>query len=62
MPRRLAQFDSDNEYIDADDGNDDDEEEEKEEEDDDIEELPSPSKSPDVSILRKHRRGRQSNF
>jgi len=61
VPRRLAHFDSDNECIGSDDHNDYDVEEEEEEKDDDIEELPSPSKSPDISRLRNRRRGNQSS-
>lgn len=59
MPRRLAQFYSDNEDIEGDDNDDDDKEEkvEEEEEEEVSEELHSPSKSPDISSLRNRRRG-----
>jgi hypothetical protein len=50
----LAQFYSDNEDIEGDDGDD-------EEEEENSEELPSPSKSPDISTLRHRRRGNQSS-
>jgi len=56
VPRRPAHID--NECIEADDDSDDDEEEEEE---NGIEELPSPSKSSDLSRLRKRRRGNQSS-
>jgi hypothetical protein len=71
MPRRLAQFDSDSECIDAEYDDDDDDDDDAEDEDDDdegeeeeeeeIEELSSPSKSPYISRLRNNRRGNQSS-